>query len=61
MFYSIHNSTLIRSAAKIQLKEAWSFRIERKDELPASLDWYDPVPDQLAKRWRQIIQELPGI
>jgi len=48
-------------AAKILLKEVWSFRIERKDEPPASLDWDDPVPDQLAERWRQIIQELPDI
>ncbi|XP_070854631.1 uncharacterized protein [Drosophila suzukii] len=37
-------------AAKILLKEVWSFRIERKDEPPASLDWDDPLPDQLAER-----------
>ncbi|XP_070854959.1 uncharacterized protein [Drosophila suzukii] len=48
-------------AAKILLKEVWSFRIERKDEPPASLDWDDPLPDQLAERWRQLIQELPDI
>nr|XP_036677841.1 uncharacterized protein LOC118878992 isoform X1 [Drosophila suzukii] len=48
-------------AAKSLLKEVWSFRIERKDEPPASLDWDDPVPNQLAERWRQIIQELPDI
>ncbi|XP_050745962.1 uncharacterized protein LOC127011830 [Drosophila biarmipes] len=46
-------------AAKILLKEVWSFRIERKDEPPASLDWDDPLPDKLAERWRQLIQELP--
>ncbi|XP_070855585.1 uncharacterized protein [Drosophila suzukii] len=48
-------------AAKILLKEVWSFRIERKDEPPASLDWDDPLPDQLAERWRQLIKELPDI
>jgi len=32
-----------------------------KYEPPASLDWDDPLPDQLAERWRQIIQELPDI
>ncbi|XP_070855369.1 uncharacterized protein [Drosophila suzukii] len=48
-------------AAKILLKEVWSFRIERKDEPPAPLDWVDPLPDQLAERWRQLIQELPDI
>ncbi|XP_070851576.1 uncharacterized protein [Drosophila suzukii] len=48
-------------AAKILLKEVWSFRIERKDEPPASLDWDDPLPDQLTERWRQLIQELPDI
>ncbi|XP_065723385.1 uncharacterized protein [Drosophila suzukii] len=42
-------------AAKILLKEVWSFRIERKDEPPASLDWDDPLPDQLA------VQDLPDI
>ncbi|XP_050745938.1 uncharacterized protein LOC122817929 [Drosophila biarmipes] len=48
-------------AAKILLKEVWSFRIERKDEPPALLDWDDPLQDQLAERWRQLIQELPDI
>ncbi|XP_070067841.1 uncharacterized protein [Drosophila takahashii] len=47
--------------SKILLKDEWSFRMQKPDGTYSALDWDDMLPESLAERWQQYLEQLPEV